>query len=126
MDCRSYRNALLSGGETERLRRDRHRATCSECRSFTEGFEETRKLLERNSADAMYRRPPAGFSARVMAAIPERPSPLAWASLRLLPLTGALALTLLAWCLLATPSPDQVWAQAGTSDILTWVSSDDG
>lgn len=125
MDCRNYRSALLSSGEIESFRRDRHCETCPECRAFMERFEETRNLLGRSAADAMYRRPPAGFSARVMAAIPERPNPLAWASLRLLPVTGALALTLLAWCLLATPSPNEVWTQAGTSDILAWVSTDD-
>lgn len=126
MNCGEYQRKRTSALPAEAAELDRHRAHCPECRSFSERLEALEAQLARRAADREDLLPRPGFSARVMAAIPERSSPLAWASARLLPLTAALALTLLAWCLVATPTPSELWAQADASDLLTWVSSNDG
>lgn len=129
MNCRTYRRALISavGGErAEPAEFTRHHESCSACRSFAQRFEAAKRLLARRAASEGAHRPPTGFSVRVIAALPERRSPVTWASLRLLPVTTALALTLLAWCWLATPRPEQLWTQAGEDEVLAWVSRDGG
>jgi len=132
MNCRGYQRALISkvGSEpAEPVETDeltRHHASCSACRSFAQRFEGAKDLLVRPEAIEGAHRPPSGFAVSVVAALPERRSPLAWASLRLLPVTTALALTLLAWCWLATPSPGELWTQAGEDEVLVWVSRDGG
>ena len=135
MNCRGYQRALISkvGSEpaepaepAEKAELTRHHASCSACRSFAQRFEGAKDLLARPAAIEGAHRPPSGFAVSVVAALPERRSPLAWASLRLLPVTTALALTLLAWCWLATPSPGELWTQAGEDEVLAWVSRDGG
>lgn len=101
---------------------DRHLRSCAECRTYERRFEAARDVLSRASARARDHRPDPTFAARVAANLDERPSPIFWASMRLLPVTGALALALLGWCWLATPPPEEVWSRAAESDVLTWVS----
>lgn len=127
MKCSEYQTALLatSGGEPAvEGEHDRHHETCPACRTFRQRLRAAEDLLATPAASDKARNPPSGFSSRVVAALPERPGSLEWASLRLLPVTTALALTLLAWCWLATPSPGELWMQAGEEEILAWVSSD--
>lgn len=125
MNCREYRRSLTSGSGANRTARERHRERCDECAIFALRFEALEAHLARPASAPEHRIPPPGFSARVMSSLPEPPSPLEWASLRLLPLTAALALTLLAWCLVATPAPSDLWSEASETDVLTWVTSDD-
>lgn len=126
MNCHSYRSALISRVGSETAEFDSHRSTCRACRLFSERYSAAEQVLATPAASEKDRRPPAGFAADLIAALPERPSPLAWASLRLLPATGALALVLLAWCWLATPRPDELWSWAGEDPILVWVLGEDG
>ena len=125
MNCRGYQNALVSGRSVDAAG-DRHSATCPECRAFTRAFEEARAALAEPVAAERHRRPTPGFASRLAAELPARTGLGAWASLRLLPITAALAVTLLGWCLLTTPSPKEVWSHFASDDELAWVSSDEG
>ncbi|MGB6640495.1 MAG: hypothetical protein WBG67_06965, partial [Thermoanaerobaculia bacterium] len=71
--------------------------------------------------------PDAGFSARVVAALPNSsPDVLGWAAIRLLPATLALALVLTVWALAATPSPTSLLEQSVDEDLWTWILSSPG
>lgn len=126
MNCRKYRKAVISktGGEPAEL--DRHCSSCPACRLFSARYEAAEYLLAAPAANERDRQPRSGFAAGVIAALPERSSPLAWAAVRLLPATSALALTLLGWCWLATPTPDELWTQASEDEVLAWVLSENG
>lgn len=127
MRCREYRETLLDQfsvldgkAESERIgAQERHRRDCKECARFASRLESTRELLEAPASRAAGPRP--GFSARVVASLPETRSPLAWATVRLLPVTTALAVVLLGWCWLATPTPSELWAHAEADEVMTWV-----
>ena len=124
MNCRESRQAVTAGLPADRAKADRHREHCSECRSFAVRLEQCETVLARPAADREDAVPRPGFSARVVSALPEQSSPLVWASVRLLPMTAALALTLLAWCLFETPAPSALWGAVDGSDALAWVSSE--
>lgn len=126
MNCRDFQR-LASGSKANPQAEDpklsrrfsRHLGECAECADFAHRMEAVRDLLEAPAnRDA---RPDPGFSSRVVASLPEPASPLAWATVRLLPATTALALVLLGWCWLETPSPFELLERAGEDDLLTWV-----
>ncbi|MCP4200443.1 MAG: hypothetical protein GY769_00740 [bacterium] len=125
MNCRTYRKNLTAGTAIEPAELKRHRDTCPRCQLFGERYRAAEQLLSAPAANERDQRPRPGFAAGVVAALSERPDPLAWAAVRLLPATSALALTLLGWCWLATPTPGELWAQAGEDELLTWVLSED-
>lgn len=126
MNCRRYRKSLVSDVGADRGERDRHRSACRACRLFAARYEAARDLLAVPAAKERDRQPGSGFAAGVIAALPERPHPMAWAAVRLLPATTALALTLLGWCWLATPAPDELWTRAGEDEVLAWVLGENG
>jgi hypothetical protein len=132
MNCHEYRMAVIGSwttgpaGRVETAERVEHRSSCPQCRLFSARYEMAEHLLAQPAANALDRRPRPGFAAGVVAALPERTSPLTWVALRLLPATTALALTLLGWCWLATPTPGELWTQAGESELLTWVLGENG
>lgn len=129
MNCRKYRKALTSKIASETVELHRHRSSCPECRILSARHEAAEEMLAAPAANDRDSQPRPGFAARVIAALPARPNPLAWAAVRLLPATTALALTLLGWCWLATPTPGELWTQAGEDEVLAWVlaeSGDDG
>lgn len=131
MNCREFQKALITGrtgatgsGGAVPTTLGQHRNRCPECARFAARFESARELLELPASHDP--RPRPGFSSRVVASLPERESPLAWATVRLLPATTALALTLLGWCWITTPSPTELLAQAGVDEVLAWVLSESG
>ncbi|MFQ5525300.1 MAG: hypothetical protein ACE5GX_03485 [Thermoanaerobaculia bacterium] len=124
MNCGEFRSMLVgetasTSGASTRESLARHRATCAECARFAARHESVKRLLETPASDSPS--PSPGFSARVVASLPEAESGLAWASLRLLPVTTALALTLLGWCWVATPSPGEIRTLAEQDEVLTWI-----
>jgi len=130
MNCREFQRALTAGAKETREPSsappalERHRSRCPRCAGFAARFESARALLELPASGDP--RPRPGFASRVVARLPERQSPLAWAAVRLLPATTALALTLLGWCWLATPAPSELWTEAGNDQVLSWVLGDNG
>lgn len=96
-------------------------AHCRDCQSCEALAGRVVSALRALAEPASGVRPPVGFAARLAARLPERPSPLIWASVRLLPMTAALALTLLGWCVFNTPTPSEIWTAAGSEEILAWV-----
>ena len=132
MNCRNYRNALVlqapnrAGEPGDPAELDEHRDSCPACRLFSARYEAAQPLLAKRAASEKDSQPRSGFAASVVAALPERPNPLVWATVRLLPATSALALSLLGWCWLATPTPSELWTQAAEDELLTWVLSENG
>ncbi len=121
MNCHDFQTALARQAEGMLSALERHRQRCSDCARFAERMVSAGELLGRPAnANAL---PPSNFAARVAAGLPERENPLTWAALRLLPATTALALALLGWCWLTTPSPVELWTEAGDDQVLIWVLS---
>jgi len=128
MNCHTYRRAVISKSPTE-PRLERHRRSCPACSEFSARSEAAQRLLAEPAANEKDRVPGSGFAAGVIAALPALPpppGPLTWAAVRLLPAACALAVTLLGWCWVATPTPSELWTQAGEDELLTWVLDEDG
>lgn len=121
MNCSAYRKMLVSNESGSLRGVNEHLEACVDCSAFLERYRRAIEALETPAAGGRDAAPHPGFAAGVMAALPAAPDPLGWAALRLLPATGALALALLGWCWLATPTPGELWTQAGDQDPLTWV-----
>ena len=117
MNCSQVRDRLIRGDADERV--ERHVRECAACGTFAVRTEAALAGLHDHDAGAV---PGAGFAARVIAALPDSPHLLAWAALRLLPATAALALALTGWCLTGVPGPAElVGGESATDDPLTWL-----
>lgn len=116
MNCREFRRTLMEEAGSDR----RHAEGCPDCAAFFERWQAARRLLTQSHSTV----PPADFVGRVLTSLPAkrgRRDPLAWAVLRLLPATSALALVLLGWCWRQTPAPAELWSRAVEQDSLTWL-----
>ena len=116
MNCSQARDRLVGGTPTESL--ERHLGTCPSCRAFAERAEIALAKLREREAEVV---PEAGFAARVTAALPGDPEVLAWAALRLLPATVALALVLTGWCLTGVPGPSELVEESPADAPLAWL-----
>ena len=99
-----------------------HLEECAACRGYAERLTLARQALRDHHGNV---EPDAGFSARVLARIPDGPTQvLGWAAVRLLPATLALALVL-AWFAFQevpqTTTTTTAEAPAPTEDLLSWV-----
>ena len=123
MNCKDFQRNLPVVPAEKLAAAEAHRRRCPVCHRLAERARSSLEVLARPASEVA---PPAGFSSRVAAALPERPSAMTWATVRLLPMTAALALTLLGWCVWKTPSPTEIWSAeiwtaAGSDDVLAWV-----
>lgn len=117
MKCGEVRDQLVRGGGPP-SGLAKHLVGCPACERFAARLLSAREILREHHAGA---EPGPGFAARVKARLPGPPEMLGRAALRLLPATLALALVLAGWCLLATPGPRSLLAEASGDDLLTWV-----
>ncbi|MGB5813644.1 MAG: hypothetical protein WBH85_06020 [Thermoanaerobaculia bacterium] len=125
MNCAQVRKRLADEQvETPSAGVLEHLAECPGCARFADRLHMASELLRDHHAGA---EPDAGFSARVVAALPNSsPDVLGWAAIRLLPATLALALVLTVWALAATPSPTSLLEQSVDEDLWTWILSSPG
>jgi hypothetical protein len=96
----------------------RHLKDCVACSRYAERLGAAGVLLRDHHAELA---PPAGFTARVGAALPAPAGLLGWAALRVLPATLALVLVLSGWCWLEAPWPSVPLGESATDDLLSWV-----
>ncbi len=127
MNCVTARRLVSQAGSAppEPAVRE-HLTGCESCRRFAEGWATAVGELGNPRCEAQ---PDAAFAAKVVAGLPAKTEPLAWAVVRLFPVAAALALVLLGWCFAATPGPTELAASASSSDPLVWVvgsQEDDG
>lgn len=119
MNCPEVRNRLAArAGGVPDAALARHLEDCPKCARFARRMTAVRDLFEAHHAEVL---PDAGFAARVVARLPAPAGGMAWAAVRLLPATLALALVLTGWCLLTAPSPSSLVEEAPSDDLLTWV-----
>lgn len=120
MTCDETRDALLATA------RDRvaaaavaaHLRDCAACARFAERLAATRAVL---AEERLAVEPDAGFSARVVAALPNDTQLVGWAALRLLPAALGL-LAALTWVgFREAPSPAQALLGGGSPEtLLVW------
>lgn len=118
MSCAAIRKRL-SAGRASAPDVAVHLTGCAGCRRFAARLAAARAAL---GAARIEVTPDAGFAARVVAALPAAPHPLALFAVRLLPATLALAIVLSGWCVLATASPSQLVGSSPLDDPLGWVA----
>jgi predicted anti-sigma-YlaC factor YlaD len=125
MNCAQVRKWLADDQvETRSARVLEHLEECPGCARLADRLQTARELLRDHHAGA---EPDAGFSARVVAALPSSSSEvLGWAAVRLLPVTLALALVLTVWALAVTPSPTSLVDQSADEDLWSWILSSPG
>lgn len=122
MNCRRTRSQLIAEGALDGAVRS-HLETCSRCAAFYARLERVADMLQERAEV----RPPGGFSSRVVAALEPPESVLTWASVRILPATLALAVTLALWSWIATPTPSTLIAEAAeessvpSEDAVRWI-----
>ncbi len=125
MHCAQVQERLADArADTPSARVLAHLAECPGCARFADRLHMAKELLRDHHAGA---EPDAGFSARVVAALPSSSSEvLGWAAVRLLPVTLALALVLTVWALAVTPSPTSLVDQSADEDLWSWILSSPG
>lgn len=116
MNCSEIRDLLIRGDGGEAV--EGHLGDCPACRTFAERATKVLAGLREHDARAIA---DAGFAARVRAALPRPVDPFAWAAVRLLPATAALAVVLTGWCLLSVPGPSELLAESPSDDPLAWL-----
>jgi predicted anti-sigma-YlaC factor YlaD len=118
MKCRDLQTRLLTTDVTKDAALAEHLGGCPGCRDFAQKWTLLRGAL---GPAATTPEPDAGFSARVMARLPQPSEMLGWAALRALPAAVLLALVLAGLGAAEVPPPVSLLVdEPSSSQLLAW------
>ncbi len=137
MNCQEARDQLIKEGSARAAAGPvaKHLTQCSGCADYANRLEVVRQHLRDHHAGV---EPDAGFSSRVVAALPAAPDILGWAAVKLLPAAIAIVIVLGGWCYLDAHRPADLFERAGmsgetesidqapTEDPLSWILASNG
>ena len=137
MNCQEARDQLIKEGSARAVAGPvaEHLTRCAACADYAKRLDVVRQLLREHHASV---EPDAGFSSRVVAALPGTPDILGWAAVKLLPAALAIVIVLGGWCYLDAHRPADLLERAETTgevasierapteDPLGWVLASNG